>query len=173
VDEGQADPTAHGLWISPCVLQEESRGSVRLQNNDPTGKPVIRNNFYASEKDARTAVDAFRLMMEITRQPALAPYCAEPFTVPASDSEADVLAHVRRTTFAIYHPVGTCAMGAVVDEQLRVQGVEGLRVVDASVMPMVPRGNTNAPVIAVAERAADLIRSRPPAVPQQRAAATA
>src|SRR5919107_862805 len=163
VDEGMSDPTAHGLWISPCLLQPEARGSVRLQNNDPTGKPVIRNNFYASEKDARLAVDAFRLMLEISRQPALRPYCAEPFTVPASDSEADLLAHVKRTTFAIYHPVGTCAMGSVVDDQLRVEGLEGLRVVDASVMPTVPRGNTNAPVIAVAERAADLVRSRAPA----------
>ncbi|MFL5843292.1 MAG: GMC family oxidoreductase [Solirubrobacteraceae bacterium] len=171
VDEGQSDPTAHGLWISPCVLQPEARGSVRLQNNDPTGKPVIRNNFYASEKDTRTAVDAFRLMLEITRQPALAPYCAEGFTVPASGSEADLLAHVKRTTFAIYHPVGTCAMGTVVDDELRVLGVEGLRVVDASVMPMVPRGNTNAPTIAIAERAADLIKGPAAAAPSEQAAA--
>jgi choline dehydrogenase-like flavoprotein len=170
VDEGMADPTAHGLWISPCLLQQEARGSVRLQNNDPTGKPVIRNNFYASEKDSRMAVDAFRLMLEITRQPALRPYCAEPFTVPLSDSEADLLAHVRRTTFAIYHPVGTCAMGTVVDTALRVQGLEGLRVVDASVMPCVPRGNTNAPVIAIAERAADLIRGAVPAAAEGAAA---
>jgi choline dehydrogenase len=162
VDEGQSDPTAHGMWISPCVLQQEVRGSVRLQNNDPTGKPVIRNNFYASERDTRLAVEAWRLLEEITRQPALAKYCAEPFTVPASDSDADVLAHIRRTTFAVYHPVGTCAMGSVVDEELRVNGLEGLRVVDASVMPMVPRGNTNAPTIAIAERAADLIRARTP-----------
>jgi choline dehydrogenase len=158
VDEGQADPTAHGLWISPCLLQEESRGSVRLQNNDPTGKPVIRKNFYASERDTRMAGAAFRLLMEISRQPALKPYCVEPFNVPASDSDEDIAAHVRRTTFAIYHPVGTCAMGTVVDDQLRVNGLEALRVVDASVMPTVPRGNTNAPVIAVAERAADLIK---------------
>ena len=90
------------------------------------------------------------------------PYAAEPFNVPDGDSDEDLRAHVARTTFAIYHPVGTCRMGsdaaAVVDEQLRVNGVESLRVVDASVMPAVPRGNTNAPTIAVAERAADLIR---------------
>jgi choline dehydrogenase len=162
LDEGMSDPTAHGLWISPCLLQQEARGSVRLQNNDPTGKPVIRNNFFASEKDARLAVDAFRLMLEITRQPALAPYCVDPFTVPASDAEADLLAHVKRTTFAIYHPVGTCAMGRVVDDELRVLGLEGLRVVDASVIPTVPRGNTNAPVIAVAERAADILKGSDP-----------
>jgi choline dehydrogenase len=165
VDEGQSDPTAHGLWISPCLLQQDARGSVRLQNNDPTGKPVIRNNFYASERDTRMAVQAWRLLEEIVRQPALTPYCAEPFTVPASASDEDVLAHVKRTTFAIYHPVGTCSMGTVVDAELRVQGVEALRVVDASVMPMVPRGNTNAPVIAIAERAADLIREQAPLAP--------
>jgi choline dehydrogenase len=165
VDEGLADPTAHGLWISPCLLQPETRGSVRLQNGDPTGKPVIRNDFYASERDRALAVDAFELLLEITRRPALRPYCAEPFTVPVGRSRQDLLAHVRRTTFAIYHPVGTCAMGSVVDDELRVRGLEGLRVVDASVMPTVPRGNTNAPVIAVAERAADLIRARAPEVP--------
>jgi choline dehydrogenase len=162
VDEGQADPEAHGLWISPCVLQPSDRGSVRLQNNDPTGKPVIRNNFYASEQDLALAVESYRLLLEITRQPALAPYCVDPFLAPASDSDEDIRAHIRRTTYAVYHPVGTCAMGTVVDDELRVNGIDGLRVVDASVMPMVPRGNTNAPTIAIAERAADLIRSVAP-----------
>ena len=82
--------------------------------------------------------------------------------MPDGDSDEDMRAHVARTTFAIYHPVGTCRMGAdaaaVVDPELRVNGIEGLRVVDASVMPAVPRGNTNAPTIAIAERASDLIR---------------
>jgi choline dehydrogenase len=90
------------------------------------------------------------------------PYCAGPYTTPDGDSEAALRAHVARTTFSVYHPVGTCRMGAdedaVVDEQLLVRGVRDLRVVDASVMPVVPRGNTNAPTIAIAERAADLIR---------------
>jgi choline dehydrogenase len=90
------------------------------------------------------------------------PYCAEPFTVPAGDSEEDLRAHVARTTYPIYHPVGTCAIGSVVDPELRVQGLEGVRVVDASVMPVVPRGNTNAPTIAIAERAADLIKGVAP-----------
>jgi choline dehydrogenase-like flavoprotein len=90
------------------------------------------------------------------------PYCAEPFTVPDSDSDDDLRALIRRTTFAIYHPVGTCAIGSVVDAELRVDGLDALRVVDASVMPAVPRGNTNAPTIAIAERAADLIRGVTP-----------
>jgi len=160
VDEGMADPEEHGIWLSPCVLQPESRGSVRLASADPTAKPIIRNNFYAAERDMATMLGGMRLMNEITRQPALKPYCAAPFTVPESDSEDDLREHIARTTYAVYHPVGTCAMGSVVDAELRVQGVEGLRVVDASVMPTVTRGNTNAPTIAIAERASDLIRGR-------------
>jgi len=107
-------------------------------------------------------VAAVGLMEEICAQPALQPYCAEPFTVPAGDSEADVRAHVARTTFPIYHPVGTCALGSVLDPDLSVSGLEALRVVDASALPTVPRGNTNAPVIALAERAADLIKGETP-----------
>ena len=107
-------------------------------------------------------VQGLRVAIEITRQPALAPYTTRPYYAPASDSEEDLRAHIRQQTFTLYHPVGTCRMGsdaeAVVGAELRVNGVEGLRVVDASVMPTVPRGNTNAPTIAVAERAADLIR---------------
>jgi choline dehydrogenase len=107
-------------------------------------------------------IAALRLTLEICGQAAMRPYCAEPFTTPDGDTEDSLRAHVARTTFAIYHPVGTCRMGddadAVLDSQLRVNGLEGLRVVDASVMPVVPRGNTNAPTIAIAERAADLIR---------------
>jgi choline dehydrogenase len=162
VDEGMRDPEAHGVWASPCLLTPHSRGSVRLASNDPTAKPIIHNAFYTEGDDLQRMIAALRLTLEICRQPAIAPYCAEPFNTPEGDSEQALQAHIARTTFAIYHPVGTCRMGsgpdAVVDEQLRVNGLEGLRVVDASVMPAVPRGNTNAPVIAVAERAADLIR---------------
>ena len=107
------------------------------------------------------------LVMEIARQPALSAYSKEPAQLPASGAQADVRAFIRRHAQTLYHPVGTCAMGpgddAVVDLELRVRGVEALRVVDASVMPTVPRGNTNAPTIAVAERAADLIRGVAPA----------
>jgi choline dehydrogenase len=162
VEEGMGDPQGHGVWVSPCLLTPESRGSVRLASNDPSAKPIVRNRFYATETDLRRALDGLRLTLEICSQPALAPYCAAPFTAPADDSERALRAHLARTTFAIYHPVGTCAIGTVVDEQLRVIGVDGLRVVDASVMPTVPRGNTNAPVIAIAERAADLLRGAAP-----------
>lgn len=162
VDEGMGDPQAHGVWASPCLLTPRSRGSVRLGSNDPSAKPIVRNNFYDAEEDMERMVAAVGLMEEICAQPALQPYCAEPFTVPSGSSEAEVHAHIARTTFPIYHPVGTCAIGSVVDPELTVTGLEGLRVVDASVMPTVPRGNTNAPVIALAERAADLIKGEAP-----------
>jgi choline dehydrogenase len=158
VEEGMGDPQGHGVWVSPCVLTAESRGSVRLASNDPTAKPIVRNAFYAEESDMARMIDAVRLAAEICAQPSFAPYAAEPFTGPADDSEDALRAHVERTTYEIYHPVGTCAIGSVVDGELRVEGLEGLRVIDASVMPTVPRGNTNAPTIAIAERAADLIR---------------
>jgi choline dehydrogenase len=162
VDEGMSDPEAHGVWVSPCLLTPHSRGSVRLGSKDPTAKPIVHNAFYSQGDDMQRMVEAMRLTMKICSQPALAPYCAEPFNTPAGDSEEALREHVAKTTFSVYHPVGTCRMGgdpdAVVDVELRVNGVEGLRVVDASIMPVVPRGNTNAPTIAIAERAADLIR---------------
>ncbi len=168
VDEGMTDPEAHGVWVSPCLLTPHSRGSVRLASSDPTAKPIIRNEFYSAGDDLRRMIAGLRLAHEICSQPAMKPYCAEPFTTPGGDTDEALRAHIARTTFSIYHPVGTCRMGedadAVVDAQLRVNGVEGLRVVDASVMPVVPRGNTNAPTIAVAERVADLIRDGSAAV---------
>jgi len=162
VDEGMGDPQAHGVWVSPCLLTPGSRGSVRLASKDPTAKPIVRNDFYSAAEDMPRMIAAVRLMEEICAQPALRPYCAEPFTAPSGDGEEAIRAHIARTTFPIYHPVGTCAIGSVVDAELRVAGLEGVRVVDASVMPAVPRGNTNAPVIAIAERAADLIKGAVP-----------
>ncbi len=162
VDEGMSDPEAHGVWASPCLLTPQSRGSVQLASNDPTAKPIVHNRFYSAGDDMQRMIAGMRLTLDICSQPALKPYCAEPFTTPDGDSDDALRAHVGRTTFSVYHPVGTCRMGvdgdAVVDEQLRVNGIDGLRIVDASVMPLVPRGNTNAPTIAVAERAADLMR---------------
>jgi choline dehydrogenase len=162
VEEGMGEPEGHGVWVSPCLLTPQSRGSVRLASNDPTAKPIVRNAFYSAEADLPRMVDALRLTQEICAQPSLRPYCAKPFTVPGGDSDEALRAHIAQTTFPIYHPVGTCAIGSVVDAELRVEGLEALRVVDASVMPAVPRGNTNAPTIAIAERAADLIRHGKP-----------
>jgi choline dehydrogenase-like flavoprotein len=162
VDEGMSDPQAHGVWVSPNLLTPESRGTVRLASKDPTAMPLIRTAFYEAEADMERMIAALRLAEEICAQPAFKPYAAEPFTAPAGESDDELRAHIARTTYEIYHPVGTCAIGSVVDPELRVEGLEGLRVVDASVMPVVPRGNTNAPTIAIAERAADLIKGAAP-----------
>jgi choline dehydrogenase-like flavoprotein len=162
VDEGMSDPEGHGVWVSPCLLTPRSRGSVRLASNDPTAKPIVRNEFYTAGDDMERMLAALRLTLDICGQEAIGAYCAEPFNTPDGDTDEAIRAHIARTTFAIYHPVGTCRTGddadAVLDPELRVNGIESLRVVDASVMPVVPRGNTNAPTIAIAERAADLIR---------------
>jgi choline dehydrogenase-like flavoprotein len=108
----------------------------------------------------RTMTEGMRVLLDIVGRPALGPYCADPFLAPDGDDDAALRRHIARNTVTIYHPVGTCALGSVVDPELRVLGTEALRVIDASVMPTVPRGNTNAPVIAIAERAADLLRGR-------------
>ena len=162
IDEGMTDPDAHGMLVSPCLLTPHSRGNVRLASKDPTAKPIVHHSFYTAGDDMQRMIAGMRLTLEICAQPALAPYCVESCIGAADDSDEALRDLIARTTYSVYHPVGTCRMGedaaAVVDGQLRVNGLEGLRVVDASVMPMVPRGNTNAPTIAVAERAADLIR---------------
>src|SRR3954451_11513345 len=162
VDEGLGDPVAHGMSFGACILTPKSRGSVTLRSNDPTAKPWIRHAFLSDPDDVEVMMAGLRITMDIALAPALSRYCREPFVAPASDDATFLREHLARRSQTLYHPVGTCAMGSVVDSELRVQGVDALRVVDASVMPVVPRGNANAPTIVVAERAADLIRGRVP-----------
>jgi choline dehydrogenase-like flavoprotein len=163
--EGLLPPPAHGFTLSACVLKPRSRGQVAVVSPDPTTKPFIVHNYFAEPEDMRSAVAGLRAVLEIAGTEPLARYAHTPFTAAASDSDEDLEAHIRHTAQTIYHPTSTCRMGvddlAVVDPDLRVRGVEALRVVDASIFPSVPRGNTNAPTIAVAEKAADLIRGRP------------
>ena len=144
---------------------------------DPLNKPFIRHDYYADPGDMDTMVKGVRMLWDICRQDPLAGRCNTPTGVPAGDDDDSIRAYIRQATQTLYHPVGTCSMGtgpeAVVDAELRVHGTEGLRVVDCSVMPTVPRGNTNAPVIALAERAADLIRGRTAAGTEPAAAMTA
>ncbi len=156
-DGGLGTPTGHAVSFGPSMLTPLSRGSVSLASPYPTAKPKIVHNYFDEPEDLDTAVEALRIALDLAHQPALAPYTTTPNRVPASDSDADLRAYVRAYAHSTYHPAGTCALGSVVDAELRVQGVEGLRVVDASVMPTVVRGNPNAAVIAIAERAADLI----------------
>jgi choline dehydrogenase len=170
VQEGLIPPPAHGFTLSACVLAPESRGQVVVVSPDPTTKPLIIHNYLAEPEDRRSAIAGLRAVLAIAHTEPLARYAQVPYNAPASDSDEDLAAHIRRTAQTIYHPTSTCRMGiddlAVVDPELRVRGVEALRVVDASIFPSVPRGNTNAPTIAVAEKAADLIRRRPAPSPR-------
>jgi choline dehydrogenase len=158
VDNGLGVPVGHAITFGPSMLTPRSRGAVSLASDDPTVKPRIQHNFFTEQADMDDAVKAVRTALEISRQKALSPYCSTLYRGPASESDADIAGYIRAYTHSIFHPVGTCAIGSVVDPELRVQGVGGLRVADASVMPLIPRGNTNAPSIAIGEKAADLIR---------------
>jgi len=158
-DSGLAIPTGHAISCGPALLTPRSRGSVTLGSDDPTAKPRIVHNYLAEEADLDAAVAALRIALDITRQKSLKLYNEELYRPPASESDADLRAYVRRYAHSIFHPAGTCAIGAVVDSDLRVLGVDGLRVADCSVMPEVGRGNPNATAIVIGEKAADLIGS--------------
>ena len=151
-----------GFTVFPTLLAPTSRGQVTLRNRLAHAKPRILHNYYATEEDRRTMIEGTRVALDMAARPALRKVRTADWAVPESESDADILAFMRLNTRTIFHPVGTCAMGTVVDSELRLHGVERLRVVDASVMPTVPRGNTNAPTIMVAEKAADLIRGLQP-----------
>jgi choline dehydrogenase-like flavoprotein len=159
-----ADPPVldDGFSIQPALLKPTSRGRVTLRSRIPHVKPRILHNYLTTDEDTRSIIDGTRIGLEIASRPPLRKLRRADFLTPRSDSDADILEFVRNAGRTIFHPVGTCAMGAVVDAELRVLGVESLRVADASVMPTITRGNTNAPTIMIAEKAADLIRGLPP-----------
>jgi choline dehydrogenase-like flavoprotein len=162
-DEGLLDPFDHAYSYGVCVVAPSSRGSVTLRSADPADKPRIVHNYLTTEEDWAATIAGIRRCLEIREQSPLKGYERAPYEVPDGDSDEAIRAHVREKSHDIYHPTSTCAMGSVVDAELRVQGVDGLRVVDASVMPNVTRGNTNAPTIMIAEKAADLVRGTVPA----------
>ena len=172
-DDGLGMPRAHGMTIVASATSPQSRGKVSLRSAAPDAAPRIRNNYLEAEEDRRSLIAGLRAILEIAGRPALRKVIAADFDVPASDVDADLLAHARRAGQSNYHPTSTCAIGMVVDSELKVLGLEGLRVVDASVMPTVPRGNINAPTIMIAEKAADLIKAggRPATVADQARAA--
>jgi choline dehydrogenase-like flavoprotein len=157
-EEGLTAPVDHAVTMATTILKPSSRGRVTLRSARPDAKPRIAHGFLATEADRETMIASVRLAMQFFAQPNLATVLSAPFSVPASDSKADILAFVERQTGTNYHPTSTCAIGRVVDPNLRVFGTEGLRVTDASVMPSIVRGNTNAAVIAMAEKAASILR---------------
>lgn len=153
-----------GATVACWQHRPKSAGYVRTVSSDPFIQPEIQANFLAEEEDRRTLLAAMRLSRQILRSAPFSPYVAEeiwPGTAKQSDDE--LLDHARRTGNTAYHPIGTCRMGpadrsdSVVDDQLRVHGVRGLRVVDASIMPMIPSANVNASTLMIAEKAADMI----------------
>jgi choline dehydrogenase len=162
-DEGLSAPFDHALTMTTTVLKPTSRGSVALRSARPDAKPRISHNFLATDHDRTTMITSVRLAMDLFEQPNLSNVRRAPFSVPASDAEADIVAFIEQRTGTNYHPTCTCAIGRVVDADLRVFGTEGLRVADASVMPSIVRGNTNAAVIAIAEKAADILIGNEPA----------
>ena len=155
-------PIGHGFQITAVLLYPKSRGAISLASPDPAEAPRIDPNLLAVPEDADAVVRGLKLARRAFASPAFAPYKAEElFPGQAVQTDAQLGDYVKRTLNTVHHPAGSCRMGAdaasVVDPQLRVRGVEGLRVVDASIMPFVIGGNTNAPVVMIAEKAADMI----------------
>jgi choline dehydrogenase len=161
---GEPPPSFPGFTAAACNLRPTSRGYVHIKSGDPRAHPAIRYNYLSTPEDQRVAVDSIRLTRRIVRAPAMAKFAPEEF-MPGGNAESDedLLAAARETAGTVYHPAGTCKMGqdllAVVDERLRVRGVGGLRVIDASIMPNLVSGNTNAPTIMIAEKGADMIKA--------------
>jgi choline dehydrogenase-like flavoprotein len=168
VDHGRQTVFGHGYSCHVCLLRPKSRGALTLASADPFAAPRIDPNFLGEAEDTQRLVRGFRLMREILEQPAFAAFHGREHARSAhARDDASIEAFIRQHADTIYHPVGSCRMGSgaldVVDAQLRVHGIAGLRVVDASIMPSIVGGNTNAPAIMIAEKAVDMIRAARPA----------
>jgi choline dehydrogenase-like flavoprotein len=158
-DESLSRPFDNAFSFGTCLLRPTSQGKVSLRNARPDAKPRIWHNYFATEHDRRTMIEGIRISMDMLKRKSLQAIVREPHIAPASSSDEDIWSHVQRTCQTNYHPTSTCSIGKVVDAELRVYGFDALRVVDASIMPNVVRGNTNAPTIMIAEKAADMIKA--------------
>jgi choline dehydrogenase-like flavoprotein len=162
IDHGRKTVFGHGYSCHVCLLRPHSRGSVQLASRDPLAPPLVNPNFLGERDDMERLVRGFKLMRHLLAQPALAAHGGRELAVSAAaQTDAQIEYFIRDHADTIYHPVGSCRMGNgaldVVDAQLRVRGLDALRVVDASIMPRIVGGNTNAPVMMIAEKAADMI----------------
>jgi choline dehydrogenase len=158
---GDLDPFP-AFTASVANIRPDSRGTIHLRSSDPAEAPAIHPNFLSTESDRIVAVESVRLTRRIIEQPAMARFCPSEFRPgPSIQTDADIVRAVGDISTTIFHPVGTAAMGqgpeAVVDHELRVRGVDRLRVADASIMPTITSGNTNAPTIMIGEKAAAMI----------------
>ncbi|EHK54036.1 GMC family oxidoreductase [Allomesorhizobium alhagi] len=163
----QAIEANHGFTLRVGPVNPESRGEITLRSADPAASPKIAANYLQSDFDLRTMIAGIRMTRDVIAQKAFDPYRGKELAPgPDVDSEADMTKWLRATAMTTFHPVGTCKMGndpmAVVDARLKVRGIEGLRVADASIMPIISSGNTNAPAIMIAEKAADFILGEAP-----------
>ena len=157
IEKGIATVQGSGITLNSALLRPRSRGTVRLASADPAAAPLIDPNYWADPYDLEMSLRGLQMAREILQQPALKPYLRRE-VLPGDLTGAALFDYACRMAKTDHHPVGTCAMGAVVDADLAVMGMAGLRVCDASVMPRIPSCNTNAPTIMIAEKAADIIR---------------
>ena len=153
-----------GMTVSCYQLRPESLGSIHIRSDDPRAQPAIRFNFLGDGIDRETMVEGFKMMRRIVEAPPMDPFRGEEYSPgPGIATDQEIEQWIRENSETAYHPIGTCRMGqgpnAVVDENLKVHGLEGLRIADASIFPTMPSGNTNAPSIMVGEKCADLIKS--------------
>jgi choline dehydrogenase len=173
-DHGKVQVNKDGFTFHVCQLRPESRGRVGLKSADPLADPAIFANYLSTEEDRRAIREGVKMMRKVAAQSALDPYRTAEFAPGAAvQTDAEIDAWVRKTAETIYHPVGTCRMGAagdkmaVVDGEGRVLGLKGLRVVDASIMPTLVGGNTNAPTLMIAEKISDAVRGRSALKPEE------
>lgn len=167
IEAGVAQLKNPGVTLNSAFLRPRSRGTVRLASADPAAMPLIDPNYWAEAYDRETALTGLKMAREILAEPALRPFVmAERMPGPAAATDAELIEYAYRSCKTDHHPVGTCKMGsdaaAVTSPDLKVRGLEGIRVCDSSVMPLVPSSNTNAPTFMIGEKAADMIRGLPP-----------
>ena len=170
-DNGRTPADRHGFQCHVCPIRPVSRGCLGLRSADPAAPPIIQPNCMQAEEDLVLMRESVRITRESFHQKAMAPYLGrELFPGPEVGSDREIVDYLRASAVTCYHPAGTCRMGrddgAVLDSELGVRGLDGLRVVDASAMPDLIGGNTNAPVMMMAEKASDMILGRPAAAPE-------